>query len=205
MGASYFGHIEQISGDGWLKIKFSSGLIWPVPEYLRIHVITSAGREGFEILEGRWKGENASVKKKGFSIWDWDGSYFEPSAHTGRGCPHKKSADLVFHRKSEELEIPGIGKVKAITHSGNPVPLGTFDLEIPYEPHGLGSSYTGNAQYAKTWFRIGHSGDRFLHPGSASAGCITVTEVKKGDGIYKKLIVARKDSQNVGTVKITNT
>lgn len=202
---SYFGYIEPISADGWLRIKLTNGLIHPMPEYLRVNVINSANREEFEILEGRWKGKKASVKKKGFSIGDWDGSYFEEAVHTGKGCPHRNSVDMIFHRKSEQLDIPGIGKIKAITDTSNPVPLGTFDIEIPYEPHGLGISYISDAKYAKTWFRIGHSGDRFLHPGRVSAGCITVTETKKWDSIYKKLIVARKDLKSIGTVKVTDT
>jgi len=89
------------------------------------------------------------------------------------------------------------------THSANPVPRGTYDLEIPYEVHSLASSYARYSPFATTWFRIGHSGDRYLHPGRISAGCATVTDLRKWTEIYTYLIRARKgDKKSVGTITI---
>ncbi len=199
-GNIYIGYVERIEGDGWLQVKFDdSGMVWPIPEYLKVSVTESNGRENFTILEGRFMDRTASVKRKGWQFFDWDGSYFES------GIPHKQAAEMTFFRKSEKLEITGLGTFKAITQPDNPVPLGTSDLEIPYEPHRLGLSYIKKAQYAKTWFRVGHSGDRFLHCGRVSAGCITVTEYEKWDLIYNHLILARKDAYSIGTVKVLET
>jgi hypothetical protein len=58
--------------------------------------------------------------------------------------------------------------------------IGVFDLEIPYEVHSIAHKYTHTTPYVTTWFKIGHAGDKFLHPGLRSAGCVTVREIKEG-------------------------
>lgn len=201
---SNFGYIEQLGGDGWLKVKFDDGLIWPLPEYTRVLIKSSAERETFQILEGRFKGKSASVKKKGWrwDQWDWDKSYFEHEVHLGDGCVHKSSVEMIFHKDKKILEINGLGKFAAKTDSQNPIPNGNYDIEIPYEPHRSSFRYEAQAKYYRTWFRVGNSGDRFLHCGNISAGCLTVTDVDKWDLIYQHLIVSRKDFQSVGTVNV---
>ena len=85
----------------------------------------------------------------------------------------------------------------------NPVPSGKHNLEIPYEAHSLGAPYQRESRYSTTWFRISHSGDRFLHPGRISAGCITVTNIKAWTRIYEYLIKARKgDNKSVGRIEV---
>jgi hypothetical protein len=195
---AYDGYIEKLGGNGWIRVKFDDGTEWPLPEYLRVHVSRSGKREGFKVLEGRFFGKTATVVKKGWSWsdWDWDKSYFE------EGSAHKGPVTMTFYRKSKYLEVAGLGKIDTITLKSNPVPVGTHEIEIPYEVHSLGSGYTSRAKYAKTWFRIGHSGDRFLHCGRVSAGCITVTDIEQWDKIYNRLIVARKNLVSVGTVTV---
>ncbi len=80
---SYFGYIEKLGGNGWLKVKLNNTLIWPLPEFLKVHVIKSGSREECEILEGRFRGKKASVKKKGWTWSDWDGSFFESDIRQG--------------------------------------------------------------------------------------------------------------------------
>ncbi len=56
-----------------------------------------------------------------------------------------------------------------------------------------------------SWFRIGHIGERYLHTGNHSLGCITMTEVERWDEIYDKLIKARKgDFLSVGMLEIVD-
>jgi hypothetical protein len=200
--ASYLGYIEQLNGDGWLKVKFDDGLVWPLPEYLKVYVTRSEEREAFKILEGKFKGKTATVKKKGFILTDWDSSYFEKEGSTKPGFPHKNSAEIYFYRKAQKLAIAGLGEFNAETWPSNPMPLGTHEVELPYEPHDLGMRYSMEAKYAKTWFRAGHAGDRFLHCGRISAGCITVTDIGQWDKIYKHLILSRRGFDNVGTIKV---
>ena len=55
------------------------------------------------------------------------------------------------------------------------------------------------------WFRIGHSGDRYLHPGRVSAGCISITETARWMEIYDVLIKARKgDLMSVGILEVVD-
>lgn len=208
----YLGYIEK-NGNGWINVRINRNrnnyTIWPLPEYLRIHITASEEREEFKILEGRWKGHIASVKKKGWSLGDWDGSYFEwgklygeDEVPIGRGFPHTGKAELTYHRRSEKLIVKDLGTFNMITQDSNPLPFGIHDVEIPYEVHKGGGGYTHITKYAKTWFRIGHSGDRFLHCGTRSLGCGTVTDIAKWDKIYKHLIMRRKDFTSVGIIEV---
>jgi hypothetical protein len=197
---AYDGYVEALGGDGWLNVTMDAGGVQALPEYLKVRVVSSDDkRESFKILEGKLANKGASVAKKGWSWfeWDWDESYFEAGTAT------VSAVSLTFYRRSGKLFIPGVGEVSAITHPDNPVPLGSHDLEIPDAPHGGGLGYVNQgAKYAKTWFRVGRSGDRYLHCGRATAGCITVTDIDQWDSIYRKLIRARKDLSSVGTVKV---
>ncbi len=121
-----------------------------------------------------------------------------------RGHPYRGSAKVKFYTKPEKLEIVGLGEFDAFTKDDNPPPTGLHDIEIPYEPHPKGHAYIGQARYAKTWFRIGHSGDRFLHCGQGSLGCITVRDIYKWDQIYKHLIISRKGVNSIGIVEVLN-
>jgi len=46
----------------------------------------------------------------------------------------------------------------AVTDPRNPIPSGIHDLELPYELHRYGAGYRQQAAFARTWFRVGHSG-----------------------------------------------
>jgi len=86
------------------------------------------------------------------------------------------------------------GPFPAKTDPMNPVPAGSHDLEIADFPHPYGSGY---GTYGMIWFRIGHSGDRYLHPGKVSLGCITC-EPGNWTTIYQIVHAARLDSKSVG-------
>ena len=187
--AEYLKH----SDDGWYVVLNDKGLKEPLPEYLKVHMIrTQDNRDYFQVLEGLNFGKTFSIARRNGI------SYIE------KGTIHKALAELTFNIKTENLEIKGLGTFKAITYLDNPVPLGNYDIEIPDAPHGLGSGYLGNAEYALTWFRVGNAGDRYLHCGSFSAGCITVKDVDKWDKIYEHLIISRKNNQSVGTVEVVD-
>lgn len=47
-----FVYIENLGGDGWLRVKFDDGLVWPLPEYLQVLLTKSADREEFTVLYG---------------------------------------------------------------------------------------------------------------------------------------------------------
>ena len=51
-------------------------------------------------------------------------------------------------------------------------------------------------------FRIGRRGDRYLHTGGFSLGCVTVTSTQKWDDIVIFLLRSRFDAKTVGTIEV---
>jgi hypothetical protein len=134
-------------------------------------------------------GRSASVTQSG-------GPFLTASA------PRSAAGRCRFEIGSGHFYYGTTGPIAATTMAANPPPLGTHDLEIPYEVHPGGQGYAAQSRYATTWFRVGHSGDRFLHAGRISAGCITITDIRAWTAIYETLIKARKDLRSVGEVEI---
>ena len=66
----------------------------------------------------------------------------------------------------------------------------TIEVEAA-DPHRV---HYPEARYAGTWFKIGHSGDRFLHMGRASLGCMTVTQRDRWGGLYAALVVVSSNT-----------
>ena len=92
---------------------------------------------------------------------------------------------------------------KSIDYKNSPWEKGLYDIEIPDYPHLVGARYEKQAPRAKTWFRIGHNGEKYLHTGGRSLGCITVTKNTRWAEIYNALIKARKgDSVSVGILEV---
>ncbi|MBL0700396.1 MAG: hypothetical protein JJV92_05895, partial [Desulfosarcina sp.] len=119
------------------------------------------------------------------------------------GIADDRAATVKFNITTGKLWYGNLGPINTKTMTENPVPVGKHNLEIPYEVHSLGIGYQALSKYAKTWFRIGHSGDRFLHPGRISAGCVTVTDIAAWTRIYEYLIKSRKgDGKSVGTIEV---
>lgn len=189
-------YVTNADGKGWLVVKYADGTTYPpLPQYLKVDFIkTHDGRDYFRILEGKNRNKSASVKRKS-----------ERESYLGAGL-HKGAAKVKFDIKKKQLWFGDRGPYSAITLDSNPAPLGTHDLEIPYEVHDLASHYASSSPYSTTWFRIGHSGDRFLHPGRISAGCVTVKELSIWTDLYNYLINSRKnDGKSVGTIEIIET
>lgn len=100
---------------------------------------------------------------------------------------------------SEGGSARAAGPFAAKTDAANPLPNGDHAIEIPDFPHALGSAY---GPRGTVWFRIGHSGDRYLHPGRVSAGCITCAP-DHWEAIYQIAHAARtNDDKSVGLLKM---
>jgi hypothetical protein len=186
--------ITNADGKGWLMVRWEDGSTVPaVPQYLRVEYLRSeAGREYFKILEGLRTGMKASVILRGRG---W--------SYLGDGDPQQPAGMVRFNRKTGELWYGAAGPLRATTLAANPVPVGMHELEIPDEVHILGANYQADSPFATTWFRVGHGGDRFLHPGRISAGCVTVTDTKSWSHVYNYLIRRRKgDGRSVGTITV---
>lgn len=179
-------------GDGWLKVilenKHSEESL---PAYLKAKVErTDAKRERFTILEGPYRGKPASVTLKK------DGS-----SRLISGVKHEPPARITYSISKKILTLKG-KKYKADDDPDNPWKKGLYDIEIPDHPHGPGLRYP-EAKRGTVWFKIGHSGARYLHPGLVSAGCISITETVRWMEIYNTLIKARKgDFMSVGILEV---
>lgn len=192
-------YVSNTDSQGWLNVRMNSGMVWPLPKYLKLEFIERRDkRDHFKILEGRWRGTRASVSQRA------DGRPLSSDAsYILRGePPHTSAATVKINLTTEQLWYGSNGPLEAFTDSSNPVPDGTHDLEIPYEPHPGGHNYTAQSPFSSTWFRIGHSGDRFLHPGRGSLGCATVRSLSDWTSVYNYLIVARADLISVGTLEV---
>lgn len=198
MGIRY---VSNADNEGWLLVKLS-GNSNPeaLPQFLRVeYKEADARRDIFNIIEGVHGGKEGSVKQK-----EGGGSYLI------EGDPKQTAAKVHFVIDSKKLwyQMDGlwIGPIDTMTEPTNKVPVGIHDIEIPDAPHKVPDEYVNQSIFAKTWFRIGHSGDRYLHPGNVSAGCVTVKDIPKWTEIYNHLINRRKnDSKSVGEIHVFET
>ncbi|MDP2638743.1 MAG: hypothetical protein Q8P06_01065, partial [Candidatus Azambacteria bacterium] len=188
----YTPDVEEGRGKGWLKVRLEDGgPIKSLPAYLKLKIERAdAKREYFTILEGAYRGRPASVE-----LSDDD------SLRLVTGIKHEPPARITYSISKKILTLKG-KRYKADDDPKNPWKKGLYDIEIPDHPHRGGLNYP-EAGRGTVWFRIGHSGERYLHPGMVSAGCISVTETKRWMEIYDALIKARKgDFMSVGTFEV---
>jgi hypothetical protein len=176
---------------GWLTVLDESGRRIALPETLCVEIFRIAdGREHFTITEGPHRGKRASVRLNS------DGSS-ALSETDPRGRPVKATYSV-----SRKTLTVGAISYQTVDDPRNPWPLGLYDIEIPDAPHRGGLNYP-EASRSRTWFRVGHSGDRYIHTGAASAGCVTVVDRTKWDQVCAALIKGRKgDRVSVGTIEV---
>ncbi|HEY3368007.1 MAG TPA: hypothetical protein VGK74_23345 [Symbiobacteriaceae bacterium] len=186
---------------GWLTAQPEDGTDpLSVPYGIKVKVTrVENGREYFEVMEGAppprgLKGRKGSVK-------------LDNGVSNLSGAPFTREpgVTMVYHKKSLQLEVPGLGQFPLVEPYEDPLPTGkTFDLEVPFEPKPGGHGY--DATFATSWFRMPDptGSRRYLHTGSASAGCATVKAVDQWDRIYRYLINRRLDSRRVGKLKVSN-
>jgi hypothetical protein len=182
--------------NGWFKVKMVSGDIAYLPAFLKVQSeYVDKGREYFTILEGFYKNQKASV------------SLDNENNNNSRLLVDVKHEPLVYlqYSISKKKLIIGNKKYAATDYTETPWKKGWYDIELPDYPHTGGRGYLDGSSRAKTWFRIGHEGDRYLHTGRRSLGCITITEIEKWNEIYNTLIKARKgDFLSIGVLEVVD-
>lgn len=182
-------------GDGWLKIILQdSKKTEALPAYLKVKTNNkNNGREYFTILEGPYRGRIASVELN------------ENGSSQFISGVKKTSMVLASYSISQKILVLNGKKYQATDHPDAPLEKRLYDIEMPDAPHLGGVAYMDKARLAKIWFRIGHSGSRYLHTGRVSLGCLTITEVKKWDTLCETLLKARKDdSMSVGILEVSD-
>ena len=191
-------YVEDVDQQGWLKVLLLNNKedeVFSIPINLKIQLDSrDENREHFTILEGVKKDTKASVLLKE------DG--------TSRFViinPHKKPVNLIYSISKKTLKF-GKKVYKTTDYPEAPWIKGFYDIEIPDDPHKLGLRFIDIAPHATTWFRTNHpDGDRYLHTGGLSLGCITLIEKERWEELYLFLISARKgDNLNVGTITVVD-
>lgn len=190
------------TSDGWVLV-MKSGSKTSLPSGVAVSITSqSGGREYGQVTEGTYSGSSFDVKSgnlvASFDRTDSLQVQFDRalSPKIIDGAAYDYELVLKFTKGGTDETI---GPYPATTDSGNPVPAGNHEIEIADYPHDLGSSY---GAFGTVWPRLGHSGDRYIHPGRVSAGCITCTPNNWVD-IYQALNVARLgDGLSVGRLKV---
>lgn len=185
---------DEDAGDGWLKARLEQNKsVESLPAYLKVKIERAdTKREYLTILEGSYQGKTASVALRK------DGS----SQFISK-VRHEAMVRAKYFISKKTFILNG-KKYQTVDYPQSPWKRGLYDIEIPDYPHQGGRNYLDKSARALTWFRIGHSGDRYLHTGGYSRGCMTVIETTRWMEIYHALIKARKDTISVGVLEIVD-
>lgn len=181
--------------DGWVVGKRADNdAKIDLPSYLRVMFERKKSeREYFTILEGINRGLQVSIPLKQ-----------NKNSYSLEGFPYAKAAILQYSKSSKILTIAG-KKFQTTDDEQMLWEKGNYDVEIPDWAHRLGQTYKSESQFTTCWFRVGHSGERYIHTGNHSRGCITIIEHKKFDEVYKLLARCRKgDDMSVGVLTVVN-
>jgi len=186
--------LEKSDG-GWTSVLNTANKEISLPAYLKVRLESQKdGRQHFTILEGKRRGEKASVRL------DDDGSSFLQIEN-----PHTGPVHFTYSLSTRILKSKA-KRYSTIDYKNDPDPWKKqlYTIAIPDSPHHGGDSYLDRAKLARVWFKVSHPDDkRYLHPGAYSAGCITLTEIERWDELCNILLKARRgDGENVGTVEI---
>jgi hypothetical protein len=166
----------------------------PLVSRLRVQLERSdTKRQYFLIKEGVLAGSRASLRIEAGG-----------KSHLETGILYLEPLRLTYSLSKHTLRLKNDAYLtKAYPNDPNPWKKGVYDIEIPDAPHRGGVNYIDKAKLAKVWFRIGHSGERYLHVGSRTLGCVTVIEIEQWDDLCRTLLLARKnDGQSIGTLTV---
>lgn len=186
---------------GWVRVfPMSSGLTvgetFNLPHFLKVSMVAKHTQNPdmywVQVKEGRYDGTDVMIDAADLQDDPGEQGY-------GEAFYNVESA-LFYYGGDLTDPIP-----TAATVAEKVPPSGVYDLEVPDFPHKDGKQY---GPFATSWFRVGHSGDRYLHPGFSSLGCSTI-QIKIGDEvtwprIWRYFIDARSSDGIVGQMRIFN-
>lgn len=163
-------YVSKVGRDAWLRVKLDSGGDISLPYCLKVKwEKTSQGRDYFEIMEGPYKGQKASVSQQ-----------MPGQSYLVTNLKQLPGGTVKFDVANQSLWYGAKGPFNAFSGAFaafTKVPPGTYALAIPDAPHSATRpEYYNYTDYHKTWFRLGTStsGSRYLHVGEISEGCVTV-------------------------------
>jgi len=182
-----------MTDDGWFQVVLEkNNKTVSLPSFLQIKPEGIVrGRERLVVLEGAYRGEKATAK-----LLPNDSSYFIPIIKYEPVAIAKYSiSQKIFTFNGKEH--------KATDHPNTLWKKGIYDIEIPSSPHQVSPNYLHKAKLAKVWFLVGHAGERFLHTGTRSLGCMTIIELEIWDKLCETLLKSRRgDFISVGIIEV---
>lgn len=164
----------ESTSDGWLVTKINGARV-SLPSAIKVDLrSTSGGRDYGKVLEGVLSGADFDVFS-GHLVSSYD-HYKDLVVKVTKsangpveegGVSYDLTLSLTYCANDKSRTA---GPFAAMIETGNSLAKGWHDIEIPDFPHLLGSGY---GDFGTTWFRIGHKGARYMHPGQVSEGCLT--------------------------------
>lgn len=191
-----------VTADGWMLV-IMAGTRTALPSGLAVTITSqSASREFGIIEEGLYSGKtfdisqgnlNSIAERKSNVVAVFDAA---PSPVVIGDKTYDRRLTISW---TENGASKSAGPFPSMTDPANPISAGTHDIEIADFPHDLGKPY---GEFGTVWFRIGHRGDRYIHPGHLSEGCVTCAP-NNWPVIYKVLNYGRLgDGKSVGKLKV---
>lgn len=183
----YIRELEQ----GWLNVTIANKEV-AIPSFLKVKLLREKSKlQHFTILEGSYKGKEARVK------FDDDGSSF-----LDEGNPYTDAVTMIYSISKKILTVNN-KNYKTRDYKESQLSKGLYEVQLPDYPHAGGGPYMDVAKKAKVWFRIGKDGERYIHTGTYSLGCITLTENSRWDALCSVLIRSRAgDGRSIAVLKV---
>ena len=186
--------IKDVDPNGWVLARARADVSIPLPAGIAVELTSlKDGRENFVVLEGVHKGTDASIALDENGI-----------THLTRLLTRDQAIAMKLIRDRWVLQIPDVGEFEVMKmEPAETIYPGTYNICLPDSPHQPGKRFRSKARHAESWFRIGDEGDRYIHPGSRTKGCVTVKDLAAWEIIYSHLIKGRLDNGHIGTLEVT--
>lgn len=187
-----FHYIRDID-EGWLNVTIANTKV-ALHSFLKVKLQREKSKlQYFTILEGSYKGKEAQVK------FDDDGSSF-----LDEGNPYTDAVTMIYSISKKILTVND-KNYKTRDYKESQLSKGLYEVQLHDYPHAGGEPYMDVAKKAKVWFRIGKDGERYIHTGTYSLGCITLIENHKWDGLYSVLVRSRtRDDRSIAVLKVVD-
>lgn len=185
-----FHYIRELE-EGWLNVTIGNKKE-ALPSFLKIQLNREEAKlQYFTILEGPYKGKEARVK------YNDDGSSF-----LSEGNPYTDPVKMTYSISKKILTV-NRKSYKTRDYPASQLSKGLYKVLLPDYPHAGGEAYKDVAKKAKVWFRVGRDGERYIHTGTYSLGCVTLIENSRWDALYAVLIRSRTgDDRNIALLKV---
>ncbi len=175
---------------GWIATTINNKTFYlPIGLKVKLYKVTN-NNEYFEIIEGPNQGKKGLIKLKP-----------DKTSWLTKEIVVQPPIELIYYSDKHIVYIPGLGEFKTAKHDRYPIPKGKYCLLIPDYPQFV-DWYLKHSKYVRIWFRIGYTGNKYMHMGTFSKGCVTVIEKEKWTSIVLYLIHRRTTNKCIGSIII---